>query len=62
LGHQYAFSVPLNRVWNVAASRHTRPSVGNAAVGMARAKQLADRLGITLPENLLKPARHQGTG
>jgi len=29
---------------------------------MARAKQLADRLGITLPEKLLKPARHQGTG
>ena len=27
---------------------------------MARAKQLADRLGITLPPNLLKPAKHEG--
>ena len=26
---------------------------------LARAKQLADRLGITLPPNLLKPARHE---
>ncbi len=29
---------------------------------MARMNKLADGLGITLPENLLKPARHQGTG
>ena len=28
---------------------------------MARAKQLADRLGITLPPNLLRPAKHEGT-
>ena len=29
---------------------------------MDRTKKLADELGITLPDNLLKPARHQGTG
>ena len=29
---------------------------------LARTQKLADALGITLPENLLKPARHQGTG
>jgi len=28
---------------------------------LARAKQLADRLGITLPPNLLRPAKHEGT-
>lgn len=28
----------------------------------ARARQLADRLGITLPAGLLKPAKHQGDG
>ncbi len=28
----------------------------------ARAKQLADRLGITLPANLLKPAGHRSDG
>ncbi len=34
----------------------------NDAELLARAKQLADRLGITLPANLLKPAGHRSDG
>jgi len=33
LGHERAFSVALDRVWNAPISRHSRPSVGNAAIG-----------------------------
>ena len=28
LGHEYAFSFPLNRVWNSVVNRHSDPKVG----------------------------------
>ncbi len=36
--------------------------VADDAELLARAKKLADRLGITLPANLLKPAGHRSDG
>ncbi len=32
LGHEYAFSAPLTRVWNVAVNRRSGPAVGYPAV------------------------------
>jgi hypothetical protein len=34
--HKYAFSAPLNRVWNAPVSRHSGANVSNAAVSGPR--------------------------
>ncbi len=45
MGHQYAFTIPLNRVWNAAVNRRSGP-----AVGQFRTRREINRTGRQPPQ------------